>query len=87
MAGVLLYKPGWLGLASVGTLGVLIVVVTLILSLIPKAADADDLNANLEPIYTPELVDAGQGRTRLRSAQWEPRCRPRCCRHWPGSSA
>ena len=42
VAGVLLYKPGWLGLASVGTLGVLIIVVTLILSLIPKAADADD---------------------------------------------
>ena len=33
-AGVLLYKPGWLGLASAGTLGVGIVVVTLILSLI-----------------------------------------------------
>ncbi|NNC93261.1 MAG: hypothetical protein HKN80_12310 [Acidimicrobiia bacterium] len=61
VAGVLLYKPGWLGLASVGTLGVLIVVVTLILSLIPKAADADDLNANLEPIYTPELVAQAGG--------------------------
>ena len=60
-AGVLLYKPGWLGLASVGTLGVLIIVVTLILSLIPKAADADDLNANLEPIYTQELVDGAKG--------------------------
>lgn len=60
-AGVLLYKPGWLGLASAGTLGVGIVVVTLILSLIPKAADADDLNANLEPIYTQELVDGAKG--------------------------
>jgi hypothetical protein len=60
-AGVLLYKPGWLGLASVGTLGVGIVVVTLILSLIPKAADADELNSNLEPIYTQELVDQAKG--------------------------
>jgi len=60
-AGVLLYKPGWLGLASVLALGVGIVVVTLILSLIPKAADADDLNANLEPIYTQELVDQANG--------------------------
>ena len=61
VAGVLLYKPGWLGLASVGTLGVLIIVVTLILSLIPKAADADDLNANLEPIYKQELVNQAKG--------------------------
>ena len=60
-AGVLLYKPGWLGLGAVGGLGVLIIVVTLILSLIPKAADADDLNANLEPIYTQELVDGANG--------------------------
>ncbi|MCP4225578.1 MAG: hypothetical protein GY773_19760, partial [Actinomycetia bacterium] len=59
--GVLLYKPGWLGLASVGTLGVLIVVVTLVLSLIPKAGDADQLNENLEPIYTAELVAQAGG--------------------------
>lgn len=60
-AGVALYKPGWLGLALTGGLGVLIVVVTLILTLVPKAADADDLNENLEPIYTAELVAQANG--------------------------
>ena len=60
-AGVFLFKPGWLGLALTGGLGVLIVVVTLILTLIPKAADADELNDNLTPIYTPELVAQAEG--------------------------
>ena len=44
-AGVVLYRPGGLGLVLTGGLGVLIVIVTLLLTLIPKAADADDLNA------------------------------------------
>ncbi|MDH3606143.1 MAG: hypothetical protein OER12_04020 [Acidimicrobiia bacterium] len=60
-AGIALYKPGWLGLALTGGLGVLIVVVTLILTLVPKATDADSLNENLEPIYTAELVAQANG--------------------------
>ena len=60
IAGALLYKPGWLGLALTGALGAAIVIAVLVLSLIPKAADADELNENLEPIYTPELVAEAQ---------------------------
>lgn len=37
-------------------LGLLLIVVPVVLSLPGKAADADDLNANLTPIYTEELV-------------------------------
>ncbi|MCP3973522.1 MAG: hypothetical protein GY720_03400 [bacterium] len=61
VAGVFLFRPGNLGLALTGGLGVGILIATLVLSLIPKAADADDLNANLEPIYTPELVTQAKG--------------------------
>jgi len=61
IAGVLLYKPGWLGLALTGGIGAAIVIATLVLTLIPKAGDADELNNNLEPIYTPELVTQAEG--------------------------
>lgn len=61
VAGFFLYKPGWLGLSFTGGVGILIIVVTLILSLIPKAADADELNDNLRPIYTAELVAQANG--------------------------
>jgi len=60
-AGAILFRPGLSGLATAGGLGVLLVVVTLVLSLIPKAADADELNDNLRPIYTPELVAQANG--------------------------
>lgn len=68
IAGVLLYKPGWLGLVLTGGLGAAIVIVVLVLSLILKAADADELNENLEPIYTPELVAQAKGAVGLVSA-------------------
>ncbi len=61
LAGVVMYKPGWLGWALTGGLGVAIVIATLALSLIPKAADADQLNENLQPIYTADLVTNAQG--------------------------
>lgn len=60
-AGVMLYRSGSLGLMLTGGLGVLIVIVTLLLTLIPKAADADDLNANLETFYTAETVEGAKG--------------------------
>jgi hypothetical protein len=60
-AGVLLYRPGGLGLASTGGLGVLIVIGTLLLALIPKAADADELNGNLESFYTADTVERAKG--------------------------
>jgi hypothetical protein len=59
--GVMLYRPGRLGLALTGGLGVLLVIVTLLLALIPKAADADELNENLESFYTAETVAGAQG--------------------------
>ncbi|NNF55101.1 MAG: hypothetical protein HKN03_11750 [Acidimicrobiales bacterium] len=59
--GALLFKPGWLAVALAGGFGVLVVGVVLVLSLIPKAADADELNDNLRPIYTPELVEQAKG--------------------------
>jgi len=43
------------------TLGVLLVAVTAALSLPQKAADADQLNENLEPVYTAELVTGAEG--------------------------
>ena len=59
--GGLLFKPGWLAVALAGGFGAALVVVVVALSLIPKAADADELNDNLRPIYTPELVDQAKG--------------------------
>ncbi len=55
--GYLVYRPGRLGFVTAGTLGVALVATTLTLSLIPKSSDADELNANLRPVYTPELVE------------------------------
>lgn len=55
-AAAVLYKPGWLGLAVTGGLGLLLIGTPLVLSLIPKSNDADELNDNLRPIYTPELI-------------------------------
>ena len=57
----LLHRAGWLGLVSSASLGVGIVASVLVLSLIPKAADADELNDNLRPVYTPELVAQANG--------------------------
>ena len=60
-AGVMLFMPGrvWAILAVV--LGAGLVIVTFALSLPQKAADADELNENLTPIYTQELIDGATG--------------------------
>ena len=51
-------KQAWL--IAVG-FGVLVVAFNLVLSFLPKSSAADDLNAALKPVYTPELVaDSGQ---------------------------
>lgn len=50
-----------LGAILAVVLGVLLVVAPLVLSLPGKAADADDLNAALEPVYTPEMVQDASG--------------------------
>ncbi|MCL1587243.1 MAG: hypothetical protein M3092_02410 [Actinomycetia bacterium] len=55
--GVMMFMPGkvWSILAIV--LGATLVITTFALNLPAKAADADQLNANLTPIYTQELID------------------------------
>lgn len=42
-------------------LGALLIAGPILLSLPGKAADADDLNAALEPVYTPEMVQGAEG--------------------------
>jgi len=53
---VMFFVPGRVGSILAVVLGGLLIIVPLILNLPQKAADADELNANLEPIYTAELV-------------------------------
>jgi len=59
--GVVMLRRGRLGSYLALGLGLLLVAVPLILTLPTKARDADDLNANLEPIYTAELVAGAEG--------------------------
>lgn len=56
----MLIKPGRASWFTALGLGVLLVVVPVVLSLVDKSNDADELNVNLEPIYTEETV-AGAG--------------------------
>ena len=59
--GVFMFlRPGRIGAYAVLGLAVLLVVVPVILTLMPKSADADELNENLEPIYTQETVDGAR---------------------------
>ncbi len=53
---VMFFVPGRVGSILAIVLGGLLIVVPLILNLPQKAADADELNDNLRPIYTAELV-------------------------------
>ena len=57
IVGVLMFRPGriWSILAVV--LGATLLISTFALNLPQKAADADQLNENLTPIYTQELID------------------------------
>jgi hypothetical protein len=56
-AGILLLLPGRIGSVFAVVLGGLLLIVTFALGLPQKAADADQLNENLQPIYTQELID------------------------------
>ncbi|NMM22429.1 MAG: hypothetical protein HHJ11_02825 [Phycicoccus sp.] len=67
-AGILVFLIGLAALrspkaggAAALVVGLLLLVVPLALSLPGKAADADQLNANLKPIYTQALVDNAKG--------------------------
>jgi len=56
-AGALLLMPGRIGSVFAIVLGALLLIVTFALNLPQKASDADQLNENLQPIYTQELID------------------------------
>ena len=67
-AGILLFLIGLAmlrspkaGGAAALVVGILLLVAPMVLSLPGKAADADQLNANLKPIYTQALVDNAKG--------------------------
>jgi hypothetical protein len=53
---IMIFVRGRTGSILAVVLGVALIAVPLILSLPQKAADADELNENLEPIYTAELI-------------------------------
>lgn len=59
--GIMMFKPGKLWAILAVALGAGLVIVTFALSLPQKAADADELNSNLTPIYTQELIDGATG--------------------------
>jgi Zn-dependent protease with chaperone function len=55
--GILLWFSAKTGAVLAIVLGAALIVVPLVLSLPQKAADADQLNENLKPVYTQQLVD------------------------------
>ena len=59
--GVMLFMPGRVWPIAAIVLGAALVVTTFALNLPQKAADADELNENLTPIYTQELIDGAEG--------------------------
>ncbi|MCL1601183.1 MAG: hypothetical protein M3112_06575 [Actinomycetia bacterium] len=59
--GIMMFKPGRLWAILAVALGAGLVIVTFALGLPQKAADADELNSNLTPIYTQELIDGATG--------------------------
>ena len=61
VVGLVMFGRLRLGSLLALVLGVLLVAAAGLLSLPQKAADADELNANLEPVYTAELVSGAQG--------------------------
>jgi hypothetical protein len=58
---LMLLRPARAYLIAALVLGVLIVAGSFVLSLPAKSADADDLNAALEPVYTVETVENAKG--------------------------
>ena len=55
--GILIWFSAKAGAVLAIVLGAALIVVPLLLSLPQKAADADQLNENLQPVYTQQLVD------------------------------
>ncbi len=57
IVGVLMFLPGRVWSIVAVVFGAVLLISTFALSLPQKAADADQLNENLTPIYTQELID------------------------------
>jgi hypothetical protein len=57
---VIAFTPGRAAAIAAAVIGLLLVVVPIVLSLPSKAADADEMNENLKPVYTQELVAGAQ---------------------------
>lgn len=68
VAGVLMWVTRRLGSWLAIVLGVVVVLASVLLTLPTKAADADQLNANLQPVYTKTLVDNAKGALTTMSA-------------------
>lgn len=61
LIGLLMLRSLKAGAASAIVVGLLLLLMPVALSLPAKAADADQLNANLKPVYTQELVTNAKG--------------------------
>jgi hypothetical protein len=61
VVGALMFKAGRVWPILAVALGGVLIISTFVLSLPQKAADADQLNENLTPIYTQELIDGASG--------------------------
>jgi len=61
LIGLIVVRSPKAGGAAAVVVGLLLLVLPIVLSLPGKAADADQLNANLEPVYTQKLVDDASG--------------------------
>ncbi len=60
VAGILILARIKFNAVNAIVLGLLLVVVPIVLSLPGKSADADELNENLKPVYTAELIQGAQ---------------------------
>ena len=69
--GVMLFMPGRVWPIAAIVLGAALVITTFALNLPQKAADADELNENLEQIYTQELIDGATGSLAIVGAMGE----------------
>jgi hypothetical protein len=71
VVGVLIWVTARTGAILALVLGGALVVAPLLLSLPQKAADADQLNSNLQPVYTQELVTQAAGAVTVLGAMGE----------------
>jgi hypothetical protein len=71
VVGILIWVTARIGAILALVLGAVLAVAPMLLSLPQKASDADQLNANLKPVYTQELVDQAAGAVTVLGAMGE----------------